>query len=99
MQAAGCDVQPSPVSQSGLQPTTLKQLALSPHVTSHAHDEPHEMPEHELLPVQRTSHGPGPQATLRHAKLPLHSTLQLVDDRQLMPLRQELDVLHLMSQL
>jgi hypothetical protein len=55
------------------------------------------MPAHELLPEQLTAHGPGPHATLRHAKLPEHSIVQPVDVRQSMPMRHELGVLHLMS--
>ena len=95
-QPVGADEQPRPVSQTCLPQSTLKQLAPMTHYTSHAHDMPHEMPEHDWLPEHVTSHGPGPHAMLRHAKLFEHSTAQPVPLRQSMPLRHELGVLHLM---
>ena len=99
-QVFGSDEQPRPVSQTCFVQTTLKQLATpAAHFTSHAHDWPHEMPEHELAPEHVTAHGPAPHETLRHEKLPVHSTAQPVDCRQLMPMRHDDGVLHLIWQL
>jgi hypothetical protein len=73
--------------------------AVGPHVTSHAHELPHEMLfAHELMPVQTTEQEPGPQATLRHVPEPLHSILQSSAAMQLTPLRHELAVSHLTEQ-
>ncbi|HLL25511.1 MAG TPA: hypothetical protein VK427_25415, partial [Kofleriaceae bacterium] len=54
---------------------TLKHAEVMPHFTSHAHELPHVMLPHELLPVQFTEQAPAPHWMPRHEKLPVHSML------------------------
>lgn len=72
----GTLVQPSPALQaSDVHVIVSAQLWLPVHVMSHAHEFSHATPRHELGPLQLTSHGPPPHATLRHEPLPEHVML------------------------
>lgn len=81
----------------GWQLTSL-QLAAFSHATSHAHELPHDTPEHDSVPAHVTSQRPDPHATLRHDCAPVQSTVHDSEPRQLTPFRHELGVEQAMSQ-
>jgi hypothetical protein len=93
-------VQPLPLLHASDEHETVSPQLCGPvHSTSHAHELLHATLLHDAEPLQLTSQGPDPHCTPWHDCLPVQSMLHDAAIWQLMPLRHELSVLHMMSHL
>jgi hypothetical protein len=102
LQVLASEVQPPNVDDEthcGALQVRFAHSELAWQVTSHAHDRPQLTSRHDPLPEQATLHGPPPQLMVLQLSEPLHVIVHALLPRQLMPLRHELALEHMMLQL